>query len=75
MPSHFPRANPSKYLSSAEVVVVVSVLVEEEARLNPELVDEMVSEAVVVRQPHRTQLCPPAFLQIPGRKGYTTFYP
>ena len=50
--------------------MVIGVLVEEEARLEPKLVDEVVGEAVVVRQPHRAQLCLPTILQISERKSY-----
>ena len=50
--------------------MVIGVLVEEEARLEPKLVYEVVGEAVVVRQPHRAQLRLPAILQISERKSY-----
>ena len=53
-----------EHLLSSEKVVVVGLLVGEKARLETKLVDEMVSEAVVVGQPHRTKLSLPAFLQV-----------
>ena len=55
--------------------MVVGVLVNEEARFESKLVDEMVSEAVMLWQTHRAQLCLPAFLQIPERKGYVYVLP
>ena len=53
-----------EHLLSSEKVVVVGLLVGEKARLETKLVDEMVSEAVVVGQPHRAKLSLPAFLQV-----------
>ena len=45
-----------RYLPSPEIVVIISMLILEEASLKSKLVDEMVSEAVVVRQAHRAKL-------------------
>ena len=43
---------------------MVGMLILEEARLEPKLLDEVLKEAVVVRQPHRAKFCLPFVLQI-----------